>query len=97
MPLRHRHHPPPPPHETLGLPPGPEHLYGRPPLPPHLREMEWSGFSVRQRQLMAEVFDPPDEAEAAAEILATAPPEFAALSSLVLSVYERLSREGVRA
>jgi hypothetical protein len=95
MPHRHRHHPPPPPHETLGLPPGPEgHLFGRHPVPPHLREAQWSGFSIRQRQLMAEIFDRPEESEAAADILATAPPEFAALSALVLGVYERLSREG---
>jgi hypothetical protein len=44
-----------------------------------------------------EIFERPEEAEAAADVLADAPPEFAALSALVLGVFERLSRQEARA
>lgn len=54
--------------------------------------MDWPWLDQRGRELMREVFDQPERAESAADVLADAPPEFAALAALVLCVYEQLSR-----
>lgn len=96
---RHRHPHQVPPHELEGHfgPPhhGPHHgpRHGRHPLPPHLRaEMDWPWLDARGRRLMQQILDSPEQADAAAEILSDAPPEFAALAALVLGVFEKLSR-----
>jgi hypothetical protein len=69
----------------------------RHPLPPHLREeMAADLMSDRQRRLIVEILGRGDEAERVADVLADSPPEFAALSALVLGVYERLSRSPAR-